>query len=250
LEFNEISNIILKSFIKETKLQIYKILGSSDIIGNPVKLVEKIGTGFFEFVNEYRKGLLKGPTQFGKGLAKRVAGLLNGVVGGALESVSKISGTLYSLLQTLTGKNNEIIMDEESEPSNIITGASEDLKDGFQELYIGFAGLIFNPIERTSNSDSNPIKFFKDLGLGLVGFAVSPVNFVLKIGNSLAVGTKNTFNYFYNKSIKNQRFRFPRYIQENNKLEIYDPDLSAAKEFLYKLIKIENPIILFFSIFM
>jgi hypothetical protein len=44
LEFNEISNIILKSFIKETKLQIYKILGSSDIIGNPVKLVEKIGT--------------------------------------------------------------------------------------------------------------------------------------------------------------------------------------------------------------
>ena len=175
---------------------------------------------------------------------------MNGVVGGALESVSKISGTLYSLLQTLTGKNNEIIMDEESEPSNIITGASEDLKDGFQELYIGFAGLIFNPIERTSNSDSNPIKFFKDLGLGLVGFAVSPVNFVLKIGNWLAVGTKNTFNYFYNNSIKNQRFRFPRYIQENNKLEIYDPDLSAAKEFLYKLIKIENPIILFFSIFM
>ena len=56
LEFNEISNIILKSFIKETKLQIYKILGSSDIIGNPVKLVEKIGTGFFEFVNEPRKG--------------------------------------------------------------------------------------------------------------------------------------------------------------------------------------------------
>ena len=250
LEFNEISNIILKSFIKETKLQIYKILGSSDIIGNPVKLVEKIGTGFFEFVNEPRKGLLKGPTQFGKGLAKGVAGLLNGVVGGTLESVSKISGTLYSLLQTLTGKNNDLIMDEESEPSNIITGASEGLKDGFQELYTGFAGLIFNPIERTSNSDSNPIKFFKDLGLGLVGFAVSPVNFVLKIGNSLAVGTKNTFNYFYNKSIKNQRFRFPRYIQENNKLEIYDPDLSAAKEFLYKLLKIENPIILYFSQFL
>ena len=250
MEIKEISNYFIKSFIKETKYQIYKILGSSDIIGNPVKLIEKIGTGFFEFVNEPRKGLLKGPTQFGKGLAKGVAGLLNGVVGGTLDSVSKISGTLYSLLQTLTGKNNDLIMDEDSEPTNIISGASEGLKDGFQELYSGFTGLIFNPIERTSNSDSNPIKFFKDLGLGLVGFALSPVNFVLKIGNSLAVGTKNTFNYFYNKSIKNQRFRFPRYIQENNKLEIYDPDLSAAKDFLYKLLKIENPIILYFSQFL
>ena len=250
MEIKEISNYFIKSFIKETKYQIYKILGSSDIIGNPVKLIEKIGTGFFEFVNEPRKGLLKGPTQFGKGLAKGVAGLLNGVVGGTLDSVSKISGTLYSLLQSLTGKNNELIMDEDSEPTNIITGASEGLKDGFQELYSGFTGLLFNPIENTSNSELNPIKFFKDLGLGLVGFAVSPVNFVLKIGNSLAVGTKNTFNYFYNKSIKNQRFRFPRYIQENSKLEIYDPDLSAAKDFLYKLLKIENPIILYFSQFL
>jgi vacuolar protein sorting-associated protein 13A/C len=120
MEIKEISNYFIKSFIKETKYQIYKILGSSDIIGNPVKLIEKIGTGFFEFVNEPRKGLLKGPTQFGKGLAKGVAGLLNGVVGGTLDSVSKISGTLYSLLQTLTGKNNELIMDEESEPSNIL----------------------------------------------------------------------------------------------------------------------------------
>jgi hypothetical protein len=250
MEIKEISNYFIKSYIKETKYQVYKILGSSDIIGNPVKLIEKIGTGFFEFVNEPRKGLLKGPSQFGKGLAKGVAGLLNGVVGGTLDSVSKISGTLYSLLQSLTGKNNELIMDEDSEPTNIITGASEGLKDGFQELYSGFTGLLFNPIENTSNSELNPIKFFKDLGLGLVGFAVSPVNFVLKIGNSLAVGTKNTFNYFYNKSIKNQRFRFPRYIQENSKLEIYDPDLSAAKDFLYKLLKIENPIILYFSQFL
>ena len=74
--------------------------------------------------------------------------------------------------------------------------------DGFQELYKGFTGLIFSPIERNANSGSNPLNFFKDLGIGLVGFAVSPVNFVLKIGNSIAVGTKNTFNYFYNKKIK------------------------------------------------
>ena len=249
MEINEITKIFIKSYIKESIFQIYKILGSSDIIGNPVKLVEKIGTGFFEFVNEPRKGLLKGPTQFGKGIAKGVAGLLNGVVGGAFDSVSKISGTLYNLVQSLTGKNNDLIIDDENEPSNIIIGTQKGLIDGFQELYKGFTGFIINPIEKAVNLGSDPLKFIKDLGVGLVGFAVSPVNFVLKIGNSIAVGTKNTFNYFYNKNIKNQRFRFPRYIQENTPLTIYDPDLSAAKEFLYKLLKIDNPMILFFSQF-
>lgn len=249
MEINEITKIFIKSYIKESIFQIYKILGSSDIIGNPVKLVEKIGTGFFEFVNEPRKGLLKGPTQFGKGIAKGVAGLLNGLVGGAFDSVSKISGTLYNLVQSLTGKNNDLIIDDENEPSNIIIGTQKGLIDGFQELYKGFTGFIINPIEKAVNLGSDPLKFIKDLGVGLVGFAVSPVNFVLKIGNSIAVGTKNTFNYFYNKNIKNQRFRFPRYIQENTLLTIYDPDLSAAKEFLYKLLKIDNPMILFFSQF-
>ena len=247
METIEISKIFIKSYIKESIFQFYKILGSSDIIGSPVQLLEKIGTGFFEFVNEPRKGLLKGPSQFGKGLARGVAGLLNGVVGGTFDSVSKISGTLYNLVQGITGKNNELIIDEENEPSNIFTGASKGLIDGFQELYSGFTGLFISPIERTVNDGSNPLNFIKDLGIGLVGFAVSPVNFVLKIGNSLAIGTKNTFNYFYNKNIKNKRFRFPRYIKENSPLTNYDPDLSAAKEFLFKLLKIEKPIILYFS---
>ena len=35
--------------------QILKLIGSSDIIGNPVKLLEGIGTGFYELVNEPRK---------------------------------------------------------------------------------------------------------------------------------------------------------------------------------------------------
>ena len=90
---------------------------------------------------------------------------------------------------------------------------------------------------------------FKDFGKGLFRFAVSPVNFVLRFGNSLSVGTKNTFNYFYNKNIKNQRFRFPRYIKQNSLLTIYEEDLSAAKEFLFKIFKIEDPNIIYFSQF-
>ena len=247
---NEITNTIMKSYINESIFQIYKILGSSDLIGNPVQLIEKIGTGFFEFVNEPRKGLLKGPTQFTKGLARGFAGLLNGIVGGAFDSVSKISGTLYSFVQNLTGENKDLILDDDdNEPSNILTGASKGFIDGMQELYNGFTGFVINPIENASEPDYNTINLLKDLGKGLFRFAVSPINFILRIGNSISVGTKNTFNYFYNKTVKNQRFRFPRYINPNNILTVYEPDLSAAKELHYKLYKMENNNIIYFSHF-
>ena len=250
LRTSDITHTILKSYINQSLFQIYKILGSFDLIGNPVQLIEKIGTGFFEFVNEPRKGLLKGPSQFGKGLAKGFAGLLNGIIGGAFDSVSKISGTLYNLVQNLTGNNKDLIIDDDNEPSNIIMGASQGIIDGMQELYDGFTGFVINPIEKaTDSNDFNMVKFVKDLSKGLFRFAVSPVNFILRIGNSISVGTKNTFNYFYIKTIKNQRFRFPRYIKPNTLLTIYDPDLSAAKEFLYKIHKIEEPNIIFVSQF-
>ena len=248
METNDITKTIMKSYINESIFQIYKILGSSDLIGNPVNLIEKIGTGFFEFVNEPRKGLLKGPSQFGKGLARGFAGLLNGIIGGAFDSVSKISGTLYNFMQNLTGENKDLIIDEDNEPSNILTGASKGFIDGMKELYNGFTGFVINPIERAS-SNFDAVKLVKDLGKGLFRFAVSPVNFVLRIGNSISVGTKNTFNYFYNKNIKNKRFRFPRYIKPNSLLTVYEPDLSAAKEFLYKLYKMEDPNIIYFSQF-
>ena len=246
---SEIIQLLTKYFIKQSLYQIYIILGSFDLIGNPVQLIEKIGTGFFEFVNEPRKGLLKGPSQFGKGLARGFAGLLNGIIGGAFDSVGRISGTLYNFVQNLTGNNKDLIIDDDNEPTNIITGASKGFMDGMQELYDGFTGIVINPMENSSENDFDVINYVKDLGKGLFRFAVSPINFILRIGNSISVGTKNTFNYFYNKSIKNQRFRFPRYIKQNSLLTVYEPDLSAAKEFLYKLYKMEDPNIIYFSQF-
>ena len=39
---------------------------------------------------------MQGPKEFGEGIAKGIASLIGNVVGGGLNSVSKITGTLYS----------------------------------------------------------------------------------------------------------------------------------------------------------
>lgn len=63
---------ISKNYINQAVIQFYKLIGSSDIIGNPVGLVNKLGTGVFEFIAEPTKGLLKGPDEFIGGLGKGV----------------------------------------------------------------------------------------------------------------------------------------------------------------------------------
>ena len=119
------------------------ILGSSDLIGNPVKLLEGIGTGFYELVNEPRKGFIHGPLQFGKGIAKGIGKLLSGIIGGTFGVVESITGTLYSATQSLMGRNGGNFLDDEEGPNNIASGAIQGLYGGFKELKQGVTGIVY-----------------------------------------------------------------------------------------------------------
>jgi hypothetical protein len=87
-------------------MQFYKLLGSSDLIGNPMGLVDKLGTGVYEFVSEPAKGLLKGPDEFVGGVGKGVQSLVTNVVSGGFESFSKITGSMYSVVKNISGDKN------------------------------------------------------------------------------------------------------------------------------------------------
>ena len=91
-----ISNILKSNYIKQGILQMYKFLGSSDLIGNPIGFIDNVETGLYDLVNEPKKGFSKGVTQFGKGMARGVTSLVSNVVSSCFNSVSKISGSLLS----------------------------------------------------------------------------------------------------------------------------------------------------------
>lgn len=57
-----------------------------------------------EFFNEPRKGLLKGPEEFVGGIGKGVRSLATNVVSGSMDSVSRITGSLYTVLKNVSGE--------------------------------------------------------------------------------------------------------------------------------------------------
>jgi len=91
--------LMKKKYVKQAILQSYALLGSIDLIGNPIGLLDRLGSGIFEFFNEPRKGILKGPKEFAMGIGKGVKSLITNVVGGSLNSVSRVTGSLYSLVK-------------------------------------------------------------------------------------------------------------------------------------------------------
>lgn len=88
-----------KNYTHQAILRFYYLLGSMDIIGNPIGLLDRLGSGVFEFFNEPRKGMLKGPKEFAEGLNKGFKSLVTNVVGGGLNSVSRVTGSLYTLFK-------------------------------------------------------------------------------------------------------------------------------------------------------
>jgi hypothetical protein len=46
----------------------YKILGNSDMIGNPVGLISKMGTGIYELARDPILGIQEGPEEFLEGI--------------------------------------------------------------------------------------------------------------------------------------------------------------------------------------
>ena len=241
ISLSEIMNIIYTEYKRKATSQILKLIGSSDIIGNPVKLLEGIGTGFYELVNEPRKQFVNGPLQFGKGIARGLGKLLSGIIGGAFGVVESISGTLYSSLRNLTWKTKENVLDEDEDPSNIATGAVEGLYGGFKELKDGITGVVLHPMNETKKYGVKG--FFKGLGKGLIGLAISPFSAALKFLHSLAVGTKNTVNFIFgNKKVKIKRFRYPRVHGNGEPIKSYDYIKAFAKSEILKIMKIEKNI--------
>lgn len=85
-------------------MQSYKLLGSSDLIGNPIGLVDKVGTGVIEFFGEPVRGIVKGPKDFAQGMGKGARSLVGNVVGGSFDTVTKITGSLYGLVKVAGGE--------------------------------------------------------------------------------------------------------------------------------------------------
>ncbi|CAK79548.1 unnamed protein product (macronuclear) [Paramecium tetraurelia] len=214
-------DIVLQSIQDHYKSEIIrailKIIGSIEIIGNPVKFVQQITNGVVDFVEMPIQGLRHGPLEFGVGLCKGTGSLLKNTVAGAFYSVNKVTGSISASVSLLTMDDDylekrRIFMLKR--PDHVLDGLSQAghcLYNGFSN---GITGVVTQPYQETQK---NGLKgFVKGTLKGLSGLVVKPIAGVLDASAKAAEGVVSTATHFDDKP-NDTRIRYPRIFYEKSK---------------------------------
>jgi vacuolar protein sorting-associated protein 13A/C len=188
-----------------------RLVGSSDLIGNPTDFVNTLGTGVKSFYYEPRDGFMKGPLQGGLGLVRGTGSLAAHVVGGIAGSVGKVTNTLNKGLLQLSGDTEYIhkkeIKDIRQKPTGAIDGLGKGLKGLGTSIWGGVTGIVMKPVQGAKRDGVGG--FAKGVGLGLAGALVKPASGVVDLVAKTNEGIESAVDGNACKP-NNQKFRRPR----------------------------------------
>jgi len=205
---NEIINNAIYNYKQSALSQILKILGSIEIFGNPVNLMNSLGTGFKDFIEKPVEGLKTNVVSGAIGVAEGGLSLVKHTVKGTFSTTGKITSGISKGFLYLT-QDDEYIKKQQirkiiHKPKNFVEGLGYGLSYMVGGIYYGFRDVIMKPIQGAKKEK------WKGLGKGVLkGFAgviIKPISGVLDLVSQTSEGIKNTLI----RELDDNRERWPR----------------------------------------
>ena len=123
-EDSEVTTLIKVHHTDELKRNIYRFIGASNLLGNPVNFVNSLGTGVEEFFYYPREGYVRGPLHAGIGILKGTGSLVKntfiGAVGSAGGMLSSVSKGILHLSADKAYINNRDVTAIRNKPKNAV----------------------------------------------------------------------------------------------------------------------------------
>lgn len=145
---NDILQQIFELYKDRLLRNVLYIIGSIDLLGNPINVFNTLGTGVKDFFLKPAEGFSKGPLGAGKGIIQGTGSLMKHSVQGAFGMSSKIASSMSKGLLTLMNDEEFINSEErkESQPRHVIDGVSQGLKNAFTSIRSGIIGVVAEPV--------------------------------------------------------------------------------------------------------
>eukprot|EP00468_Gymnochlora_sp_CCMP2014_P003427 CAMPEP_0167746448 /NCGR_PEP_ID=MMETSP0110_2-20121227/3718_1 /TAXON_ID=629695 /ORGANISM="Gymnochlora sp., Strain CCMP2014" /LENGTH=3805 /DNA_ID=CAMNT_0007631213 /DNA_START=35 /DNA_END=11452 /DNA_ORIENTATION=- len=230
---------IIKHYRNQFIREAYKILGSLEILGNPVQLVGNLGEGVIDFFYEPAMGLVSSPQDFGRGLARGTSSLLKHTVTGIFGAASKVTGKLAEGIAVL-GMDEEFQrrarLEARKPPKHIGEGLVQGGRSIAMGIYRGITGVVTDPYHGYRSQGWKG--FMKGCGTGVIGIGLKPTAGTIAAASKILQGVGNTATCC-DESYENTRARNPRFIQPDRKIRPYD-HLHASMAYVLKRIEIKN----------
>lgn len=212
--------------------EMYKVLGSFDIIGNPVSLVSNLGTGVHDFFYEPARGFVQSPMDFVLGVGKGSSSLVKNSVVGIFGTASKITGTLGKGVAHLTFDKDYVRSRDKhvrEKPKHIGEGmvwGAKELRSGIKS---GLTGIVTSPLDGAKREGVQG--FMKGMGKGVIGAAVKPG---VGLFDMATRATQGITNFALNSEML-VRVRPPRGFGPERILRLYDTEKALGQSILRSL---------------
>ena len=166
---DDITKKITKHYSRQFWNQLYKILGSIELLGNPVSLISNLGTGVSDLFYEPLHSLATGKAtkhghKFGKALAYGAASLISHSVKGIWGTLNNITRSIVKAIASLT-RDKDWLRKRQNMKNRTVKTIKEGFTHGGKFLLITLWGAVWGIVERpyVEVKHGGFIGFFKGL---------------------------------------------------------------------------------------
>ncbi|GAB9465381.1 hypothetical protein Gpo141_00002791 [Globisporangium polare] len=240
LSFNEIviarcfstkqrlQNQLMQNYIRQGVMQAYRLVGSADIIGNPIGLVEDLGSGVMQFL-KITKGEVLGDSQT-RGEGVKVLGKT--IVKSGASTVAKITGSLDRFVGEFADEDEKTASGNEQEtesPTGIapLDGGIQFAKDFGK----GLTGIFTKPVQGAMRGGVTGL--VQGTVSGIAGPGVVLLKRLTSTSHSLALGVQSTV---VDRSPFGGRRRMPKQIVNNKLIAEFDASHYKPSRLLLEVI--------------
>ncbi|KAL0230023.1 hypothetical protein PCE1_003587 [Barthelona sp. PCE] len=215
----ELNNFIMQSsvFVSLIKSQIFsnlamnvaKLIGSLDIIGNPLSLLNSVGFGVKSLFYSPFSAEVTSVDTFFKSVFAGGELFVVSVLSGVTNSVTSVVGSIengFAILSADDEFQEELRVRNAQQVDHIGDGIIQGVSILGTSILDGIVGVVAQPVRGAQNEG-----FFgaiKGVGKGVVGLAAKPLAGSLSLASKVVVGAKNTFV----NSADPYCYRFPRWL--------------------------------------
>ena len=101
-DISEILTHVMVQYKQSTLVQVMKIFGAIDLLGNPINLFQNVGTGVQDFFQKPIQGIIMGPLEGVRGVFEGSFSLVKHTVGGTFTATSKITSGISKGILSIT----------------------------------------------------------------------------------------------------------------------------------------------------
>ncbi|CAM9838191.1 unnamed protein product [Scytosiphon promiscuus] len=175
-----LSGLVVTAITQQAVAQGYKVVGSMELLGDPLSLVSKLGDSVAQFFTKTKAEMTGDADTVGAGAKV----LVKGLVGGTFGSAAKITGSLEGMIRGLSGTaiaDNEAGTEHGDDDDGQLQGEVKDLEHGvkqggkvfYETMKAGITGLIDRPAEGAK--EEGFAGFIAGMAKGIVGAVAAPV---------------------------------------------------------------------------